>query len=92
MTETTLSDLTARTSVIRARTPDAIRLLDLLLAAGLQVRLVDGSTIEARSADAEAIGLAAAGAGLPILELSRHDEDLESLFFDLIRRDQEMAA
>ena len=92
VTETTLSDLTARTSVIRVRTPDAIRLLDLLLAAGLQVRLVNGSTIEARSADAEAIGLAAAGAGLPILELARHDEDLESLFFDLIRRDQEMAA
>ena len=38
------------------------------------------------------LGLAAAGAGLPILELSRHDEDLEALFFDLVNARQEVAA
>jgi ABC-2 type transport system ATP-binding protein len=61
----------------------------------LQVRLVDGSTVEARSATADAVGVAAAAAGVTILELSRHDEDLESLFFDLVNQNpqnQEAAA
>ena len=90
--ETTLSELAGRSSVIRARTTDGTRLVDVLLAAGIQVRLVDGSTVEARGTDAETVGLAAAGAGLPVLELSRHDEDLESLFFDLVHSRQEVAA
>ena len=90
--ETTLSELAGRSSVIRARTTDATRLVDVLLAAGIQVRLVDGSTVEARGTDAETVGLAAAGAGLPVLEPSRHDEDLESLFFDLVHSRQEVAA
>ena len=92
ITETTLADLTERSSVIRARTTDATRLADVLLAAGIQVRVVDGATVEARGADGDTIGLAAAGAGLPILELSRHDEDLETLFFDLVKDKQEVAA
>jgi hypothetical protein len=53
---------------------------------------VDGTTVEARGAEGDAIGLAAAGAGLPILELSRHDEDLETLFFDLVNDTREVAA
>jgi ABC-2 type transport system ATP-binding protein len=93
--ETTLSELTARSSVIRVRTPDAPRLAGVLMAAGIPVRLVDDSTVEARSATADAIGLAAADAGVAILELSRQDEDLESLFFDLVQQNhqnQEIAA
>ena len=90
--QTTLAELVARTSVIRVRTPDASRLLQVLAAAGLQVRLVDGSTVEARSATADAVGVAAAAAGVTILELSRHDENLESLFFDLVHQNQETAA
>jgi ABC-2 type transport system ATP-binding protein len=93
--QTTLSDLVARTSVVRVRTPDAARLLEVLAAAGMQVRLADGSTVEARSATADAVGMAAAAAGVTILELSRHDEDLESLFFNLLNTDyqnQEIAA
>jgi ABC-2 type transport system ATP-binding protein len=81
--------------VVRARTPDAARLLEVLAAAGLRVRLVDASTVEARSATADAVGMAAAAAGVTILELSRHDEDLESLFFDLVQQNhqnQEIAA
>jgi ABC-2 type transport system ATP-binding protein len=90
--ETTLAELAGRGSVTRARSTDAARLADVLLAAGIQVRLVDGGTVEARGADAETIGLAAARAGLPILELSRQDEDLESLFFNLVHDRQEAAA
>ena len=48
VTQTSLADLVARTSVIRARTTDATRLLEVLAAAGLQVRLADASTVEAR--------------------------------------------
>jgi len=95
VTHTTLADLTARTSVVRARTLDAPRLLEVLAAAGLQVRLADASTVEARSATADAVGVAAAAAGVTILELCRHDEDLESLFFDLVgqsHQNQEIAA
>jgi ABC-2 type transport system ATP-binding protein len=87
--QATLSDLVARTAVVRVRTPEASRLLGVLAAAGHQVRLVDGSTVEARSATADAVGVAAAAAGVTILELSRHDEDLESLFFDLIQQNQQ---
>jgi len=90
--ETTLSELAERSSVIRARTTDAARLVGVLLAAGLKVRLVGGDAVEARGADAEVIGLAAAAAGLPILELSRQDEDLETLFFDLVHDTQEVMA
>jgi len=87
--QTTLADLVARTSVVRVRTPDPARLLDVLAAAGHDVRLVDGSTVEARSATADAVGMAAAAAGVTILELSRQDEDLESLFFDLVHQNQQ---
>jgi ABC-2 type transport system ATP-binding protein len=95
VTHTTLADLVARTSVVRVRTPQAPRLLEALAAAGLQVRLADASTVEVRSATADAVGMAAAAAGVTILELSRHDEDLESLFFDLVQqnhKNQEIAA
>ena len=95
VTHTTLAGLVARSSVIRARTTDAPRLLNVLAAAGLQVRLADAATVEARSATADEVGLAAAAAGVTILELSRHDEDLESLFFDLVQQNhqnQETAA
>ncbi len=87
--QTTLSELVARTSVVRVRTPDASRLLDVLAAAGMQVRLVDSTTVEARSATADAVGVAAASAGVTVLELSRHDEDLESLFFDLVHQNRQ---
>jgi len=92
---TPLADLVARTSVVRVRATDAPRLHGVLAAAGLQVRLADGSTVEVRSATAAAVGMAAATAGVTILELSRHDEDLESLFFDLVHQNhqnQEIAA
>jgi ABC-2 type transport system ATP-binding protein len=95
MAHAPLADLVARTSVVRVRTPEAPRLLDVLARAGLQVRLADASTVEVRSATADAVGLAAAAASVPIFELSRHDEDLESLFFDLVpqnHQNQEIAA
>ncbi|HEV2256799.1 MAG TPA: hypothetical protein VGS06_27005 [Streptosporangiaceae bacterium] len=95
VTHAPLADLVARTSVVRVRTPEPARLLEVLAGAGLQVRLADASTVEVRSATADAVGVAAAAAGVTIFELSRHDEDLESLFFDLVpqnHQNQEIAA
>ena len=83
VTQGPLAELAGRGALIRARTTDPARLVDVLLAAGLRASIVDGSTVEAMAATADEVGLAAAAAGVPILELSRHDEDLESLFFDL---------
>ena len=89
VTQGALTGLADRSPVIRARTPDPARLVDVLLAAGMRARIADSSTVEAMTATADQVGLAAAAAGLPILELSRHDEDLESLFFDLTDTPQE---
>ena len=83
VTQGPLAELADRSSVVRARTTDPARLVDVLLAAGLRASIADSSTVEAMTATADQVGLAAAAAGLPILELSRRDEDLESLFFDL---------
>ena len=88
VTQATLADLMARTSVVRARTTDATRLLEVLTTSGLQARLADASTVEARAATADTVGLAAAAAGVTILELSRHDDDLESLFFELVQQNR----
>ena len=89
VTQGPLAGLADRSPVIRARTTDPARLVDVLLAAGMRARIADSSTVEAMTATADEVGLAAAAAGLPILELSRHDEDLESLFFDLTDTPQE---
>ena len=83
VTQGPLAELADRSSVVRARTTDPARLVDVLLAAGLRASIADSSTVEAMAATADEVGLAAAAAGVPILELSRRDEDLESLFFDL---------
>ena len=89
VTQGALAGLADRSPVIRARTTDPARLVDVLLAAGMRARIADSSTVEAMTATADEVGLAAAAAGLPILELSRHDKDLESLFFDLTDTPQE---
>ena len=89
VTQGPLAGLADRSPVIRARTTDPARLVDVLLAAGMRARVADSSTVEAMTATADEVGLAAAAAGLPILELSRHDEDLESLFFNLTDTPQE---
>jgi len=83
VTQGPLAELAGRGALIRARTTDPARLVDVLLATGLRASIADGATVEAMAATADEVGLAAAAAGVPILELTRHDEDLESLFFDL---------
>ena len=85
--QTTLAELVARTSVVRARTHrrnPAARGPRGGRPAGPPGRRLDrGGPGRHRRRGRPG----RRGAGLTILELSRHDEDLESLFFDLVNTD-----
>ena len=67
VTQGALADLADRSPVIRARTTDPARLVDVLLAAGLRARIADSSTVEATPATADEVGLAAQRRACPSL-------------------------
>ncbi|HEV2256779.1 MAG TPA: AAA family ATPase [Streptosporangiaceae bacterium] len=79
-----VADLTAATtSTTRIRTPDTARLISALARDGITARPADADTIEVRGADPDQVARTAAAAGVVVLELSRHTDNLEDLFFDL---------
>jgi ABC-2 type transport system ATP-binding protein len=78
-----VADLTAATSITRIRTPDTARLISALARDGITARPADADTIEVRGADPDQVARSAASAGVIVLELSRHTDNLEDLFFDL---------
>ena len=80
-----VTELTAATSTTRIRTPDTGPLMAALARAGLTARLADADTVEIRGADPDRIARIAAAAGVVVLELSRHTDNLEELFFNLVR-------
>jgi hypothetical protein len=49
----------------------------------ITARLVAVGTVEVRGADPDRVARIAAAAGVIVLELTRHTENLEELFFDL---------
>ena len=51
---------------------------------GITARLVSADTVEIRGADPDRVARIAAAAGVVVLELSRHTDNLEELFFDLV--------
>ncbi len=80
-----VTELTAATSTTRIRTPDAGRLMSALGHEGITAGLVvDAGTVEARGADPDRVARIAASAGVIVLELTRHTDNLEDLFFDLV--------
>ena len=80
-----VTELTAATSTTRIRTPDAGRLMSALGHEGITAGLVvDAGTVEARGADPDRVARIAASAGVIVLELTRHTDNLEELFFDLV--------
>jgi ABC-2 type transport system ATP-binding protein len=81
-----VADLAAATSTTRIRTPDTARLLDALVGDGIDTRLVAPDTVETRAADPDRVARIAAAAGVVVLELSRHTDNLEELFFDLVSK------
>ena len=78
-----VADLTAATSATRIRTPDAGQLITALTRQGITTRLVEADTVETRGADPDQVARIAAAAGVMVLELTRHTDNLEELFFDL---------
>ncbi len=77
-------ELTAATSTTRIRTPDAGRLMSALGHEGITAGLAAAGTVEARGADPDRVARIAASAGVIVLELTRHTDNLEELFFDLV--------
>ena len=80
-----VADLAAATSSTRIRTPDTARLISALDREGITARLPELDTVEVRGADPDRVARIAAAAGVVVLELSRHTDNLEELFFDLTR-------
>jgi ABC-2 type transport system ATP-binding protein len=78
-----VAQLTAATSTTRIRTPDAERLMSALARQGITAQLMAAGTVEVRGADPDRVARIAAAASVVVLELTRHTENLEELFFDL---------
>ena len=80
-----LADLTRRSQAgVRVRTPQPDALRTVLAAQDVAVELVGGRRRRRpRDTTPEAVGLAAAGAGIVIYEMATEHLDLEDLFLDL---------
>ena len=79
-----VTELTAATSTTRIRTPDAGRLMSALGHEGITAGPAAAGTVEARGADPDRVARIAASVGVIVLELTRHTDNLEELFFDLV--------
>ena len=78
-----VAELTAATSTTLIRTPDAELLMSVLARQHITARLVAPGTVEIRGTDPDRVARIAAAASVIVLELSRHTDNLEDLFFDL---------
>ena len=78
-----VAELAAATSTTRIRTPDTELLMAVLARQQITARLVAPGTVEVRGADPDRVARIAAAASVIVLELSRHTDNLEDLFFDL---------
>ena len=80
-----VAELTAATTTTRIRTPDTELLTAALARQHIPARLVAPGTVEIRGADPDRVARIAAAASVIVLELSRHTDNLEDLFFELTR-------
>jgi ABC-2 type transport system ATP-binding protein len=84
VTQSSLAELGARSrSAVRVRTPQAEELRAALTTADVATELVGPDTLLAWDATTETVGLAAAGAGAVIYEMSPEQLDLEEMFLEL---------
>jgi ABC-2 type transport system ATP-binding protein len=84
ITQSSLAGLAGRTpTAVRVRTPQAQALGTALTAEGVAADLVTADTLVAFNTTTEAVGLAAAGAGVPIYEMTSEHFDLEEMFLEL---------
>jgi ABC-2 type transport system ATP-binding protein len=82
--QSSLAELANRSrSGVRVRTPQAEALRDALTAQGIAAQLVAADALVALEGTTEAVGLAAAGAGAVIYEMTPEHFDLEEMFLEL---------
>ena len=83
--DTTVEEFVARasTNLVTVRTPQAVRLRDLLLAPGITVRLDEPDVLSVDGLTAEHIGTIAWQAHLPVYELAVRQASLEQAFMAL---------
>jgi ABC-2 type transport system ATP-binding protein len=84
VTQSTLAALNARTEqFVRVRTPQAQTLRPLLTAQGIQADLTGPGQVVAVGTTTEAVGQAAAAAGIVIYEMGTERSNLEEVFLQL---------
>jgi ABC-2 type transport system ATP-binding protein len=84
VTQSSLADLADRTKPgVWVRTPQAGALRDALAAKGIAAELTTTETVMALETTTEAVGIAAAGAGVVIFEMTSKHFDLEEYFLEL---------
>jgi len=84
VTQSSLAALSARSPpAVRVRTPQAEELRRALSAADVATKLVGPDSLLAWEITTEAVGLAAAGAGIVIYEKAPEQLDLEQMFLEL---------
>jgi ABC-2 type transport system ATP-binding protein len=84
VTQSTLADLTSRTDqLVRVRTPQAAALRPLLAAQGIHTELIGTDLLTAVDTTAEAVGGAAAAAGIVLHEMTTEHSNLEEVFLEL---------
>ncbi len=84
ITQSSLAELANRSRAgVRVRTPQAETLRDALTAQGITAQLVAADALVALESTAEAVGLAAAGAGAVIYEMTPEHFNLEEMFLEL---------
>ena len=84
VTQSSLAELANRSrSGVRVRTPQAETLRTTLADQGIAAQLVAADALVAMESTAEAVGLAAAGAGVVIYEMRPERFNLEEMFLEL---------
>jgi ABC-2 type transport system ATP-binding protein len=84
VTQSTLAALTARTDqLVRVRTPQAETLQALLAAQGIQADPDGADQLLAAGTTTEAVGKAAAAAGIVLYEMGAERSNLEDVFLQL---------
>jgi ABC-2 type transport system ATP-binding protein len=92
--DTSVEDFVLRASskLVRVRSPDAGRLLDLVAAEGVAVSGLEHGLLEISGLTAEEIGEAAAAHGIVLYELTPQQATLEEAFMTLTSEDVEFRA
>jgi ABC-2 type transport system ATP-binding protein len=82
--QSSLADLAGRTKPgVWVRTPQPQALRDALASKGIAAELQTADTVVALETTTDAVGIAAAGAGVVIFEMTAQHFDLEEFFLDL---------